>query len=430
MNHYLKHNTTHSVIRALSRLAFRQQTCLHIKEHSFCTHTPHEIELNTLLKRHEQYQIESSTLPQFLHVEPTGVFVQNEVNLAKILVYGFDYDYTLASYTEHLDELIFDNARTFLVERLNYPEALYHLRLNPKFAVRGLHYDIKRALLMKLDAFKNIQLDTVYHGLSQVAKDTVRELYQGDHIPKAALHSSARREIIQLMDFFVIPEINLLSNIIEYFERHGVKYEASFVYNDVSTAVRSLHKSGFLHSEIMKNPEKYIKPNQNLRALLERLVNNKRQLFVITNSPAKFMYDPNHGMNFLVGKDWKEFFEVIIVNSNKPGFFQESSRIFREINEADVYTNFEEVKALLPGHMYSGGCLNQLNALKKWPSRSLLYFGDHVYSDLADATNIQGWMTGAIVPELEREINAINSETLQKQLHKLRLLEALIGDTQ
>lgn len=35
-----------------------------------------------------------------------------------------------------------------------------------------------------------------------------------------------------------------------------------------------------------------------------------------------------------------------------------------------------------------------------WTGDEVLYFGDHPYSDLADATLEHGWRTGAIIHEL------------------------------
>lgn len=51
-------------------------------------------------------------------VNPRDVFVNNEVKLNKIQVYGFDYDYTLAHYTSDLDEFIFNESRNWLVEQM------------------------------------------------------------------------------------------------------------------------------------------------------------------------------------------------------------------------------------------------------------------------------------------------------------------------
>lgn len=44
------------------------------------------------------------------------IYANNEVNLAEVDIYGFDYDYTLAQYSNALNTLIYNTARDFLVE--------------------------------------------------------------------------------------------------------------------------------------------------------------------------------------------------------------------------------------------------------------------------------------------------------------------------
>ena len=62
--------------------------------------------------------------------------------------------------------------------------------------------------------------------------------------------------------------------------------------------------------------------------------------------------------------------------------------------------------------------------LTEWRGPRVLYFGDHLYSDLADPMLRHGWRTGAIIPELEREIRIINTE---QYMHSLTWQQALTG---
>ena len=39
-----------------------------------------------------------------------------------------------------------------------------------------------------------------------------------------------------------------------------------------------------------------------------------------------------------------------------------------------------------------------------------MYFGDHPYADLQDVTLHHGWHTGAVIRELEAEINKMNTD--------------------
>ena len=51
------------------------------------------------------------------HVNRNGVFVNSDIMMKHIDVYGFDYDYTLVSYNNEVPKLIYDHAKKLLVEK-------------------------------------------------------------------------------------------------------------------------------------------------------------------------------------------------------------------------------------------------------------------------------------------------------------------------
>ncbi|TPP67550.1 HAD superfamily hydrolase subfamily IG 5' nucleotidase [Fasciola gigantica] len=360
-------------------------------------------------------------------VNPFAVFVNNEVEMSKVNIYGFDYDYTLATYTQALDEFIFNEARDWMVKQLKYPDDLFSFNYDSDFAIRGLHFDAKRGYLMKVDAYHNIQIDTVHLGLTPVSREDVFKAYNGTYIPSSTLKhrpSSSTSWMFQLMDFFMLPEFYLLSCVIEFFERQRINYQPIHVFHDVTSSVARVHKSGLLGLSIMGNPGKYIHKDLNLSNFLNKLVSNGKKLFVISNSSAAFI---DRGLRFLIGDQWREIFDVIISRANKPGFFQLDSSQFRHMDEVGGFKGWERVRSLHRGHIYDGGSLVELMALKKWNSQNILYFGDHVYSDLADVANTQGWTTAAVIPELEHEINVNNTGNFRLCLTKLRELEKMIN---
>lgn len=59
------------------------------------------------------------------------------------------------------------------------------LEYKPGFAVRGLHYDIEKGVLLKLDSFLQIQFGSVYRGLSALSTEEVLKLYKNRIIPIA-----------------------------------------------------------------------------------------------------------------------------------------------------------------------------------------------------------------------------------------------------
>lgn len=156
-------------------------------------------------------------LPHDVNIK--GVFACNELDLREVRVYGFDYDYTLACYKPSMDFLLYNLGRDRLVDKLKvcislpknisfsqftnllvkalklnylffqYPEGIRELEYQPGFAIRGLHYDVSKGLLLKLDSFLQIQLGSVYRGLTPLSDEEVMKLYKSRTIPLAYVES-------------------------------------------------------------------------------------------------------------------------------------------------------------------------------------------------------------------------------------------------
>lgn len=97
-------------------------------------------------------------------VEPNGIYVNKNLKLENIQVYGFDYDYTLAHYSSNLQTLIYDLAKQHLVNELRYPDSCLEFEYDPSFPIRGLYYDKLKGCLLKLDFFGSIEPDGCYFG--------------------------------------------------------------------------------------------------------------------------------------------------------------------------------------------------------------------------------------------------------------------------
>ncbi|KAG8012756.1 5'-nucleotidase domain-containing protein 3 [Nibea albiflora] len=188
-------------------------------------------------------------------VNPDTIFANNEMSLRDIEIYGFDYDYTLAFYSRHLHTLIFNIARDILITNHRYPEDLRKYEYIPNFAVRGLHYDVQKALLMKIDAFHYIQLGTVYRGLHPVPDEEVIAMYEGSHVPLEIMSdfygkSSHGHTMKQFMDIFSLPEMTLLCCVNDFFMRHNIDYEPVHLYKDVKEAIRDVHVKGIMYRAV------------------------------------------------------------------------------------------------------------------------------------------------------------------------------------
>lgn len=129
-------------------------------------------------------------------VNERAVFANNELDLGQIETYGFDFDYTLAVYHDEVYHLIYGLAKANLVQKMKYPRAIDSYPYDSSFAVRGLHFDVGRGLLLKIDSFHNIQLGSVYRGLEPIKDDEVVRLYDGTHVSVDSMNQSYGHSIV------------------------------------------------------------------------------------------------------------------------------------------------------------------------------------------------------------------------------------------
>ena len=206
--------------------------------------------------------------------------------------------------------------------------------------------------------------------------------------------------------------MTLIADVIEYFLVNRSRYDPKLVFEDIQEAISKVHISGSLYNEITNNIDVYLERGS-LKNLMEHFKSNNKMLFILTNSPFKFV---DAGMKCLLDeKNWVDYFELVICQSKKPGFFTKRDAKFRTSGKkwalgGEPRPEFQDVRKLQKGYIYHGGCLRELQRLTGWQPSEILFFGDHLYADLADAILNVGWRTGCIVPELEKEIGVINSE--------------------
>jgi len=235
------------------------------------------------------------------------------------------------------------------------------------------------------------------------------------------------------VDLFCLPEICLLACTFQYFLDKGIDFTPEYVFQDVREAVNSIHRSQLLHKHIVQSIDDYLLPIKDqcsstsssiyIKEFLARLKQHNKNVFLITNSPFWFV---NFGMQSLCGSDWMDLFDLVICNARKPYFFTSKSKPFRQYNLKTNSKMFERVKSFRKGEVYYEGNLHEMLQLTGWVSNGVLYFGDHIYGDLAEPSLKFGWRTGAIITEIEQEIEIINNLKFQRNLTWLYLLEKLI----
>ncbi|XP_050233677.1 uncharacterized protein LOC126682140 [Mercurialis annua] len=356
-------------------------------------------------------------------MNPEGIYVNKNVRLDTIQVYGFDYDYTLAHYSSHLQNLIYDLAKEHMVNEFRYPEICINFQYDPTFPIRGLYYDRKHGCLLKLDFFGSIELDGCYYGRRKLNLKEINQIYGTRHIGR-----DQARGLVGLMDFFCFSEACLIADVVQHFVDAKLEFDASYIYQDVNLAIQHVHRSGLAHRGILLDPHKYLVKNDQLLRFLRTLKEKGKKLFLLTNSPFYFV---NGGMQFLLEDSvgcrdsWKELFDVVIAKANKPEFYT-SEHPFRCYDTEKDTLEFMKVDEFVPNKIYYHGCLKSFLQITKWNGPEVIYFGDHLFSDLRGPSKA-GWRTAAIIHELENEIRIQNDDSYRFEQAKFHIIQELLG---
>lgn len=362
-------------------------------------------------------------LKEMPKMNPEGIYVNKNLRLDSIQVYGFDYDYTLARYSSNLQNLIYDLAKEHMVNEFRYPDICMEFKYDPTFPIRGLFYDKLKGCLLKLDFFGSIEPDGCYYGRRKLSRKEIEEMYGTRRIGRDQADG-----LVGLMDFFCFSEACLIADIVQYFVDAKLEFDACYIYQDVNRAIQHVHRTGLVHRGILSDPHKYLVKNGQLLHFLKMLREKGKKLFLLTNSPYYFV---DGGMNFLLedslgcGDSWRELFDVVIAKANKPDFYT-SEHPFRCYDAEKDTLAFMKVDAFLPNKIYYHGCLKSFLQITKWKGPEVIYFGDHLFSDLRGPSKA-GWRTAAIIHELEDEIRVQNEDAYRLEQAKFHIFQVLLG---
>jgi HAD superfamily 5'-nucleotidase-like hydrolase len=338
------------------------------------------------------------------HPEPTRiprtrrVFVNRNLKMAGIDWVGFDMDYTLAIYNQtEMDNLSIQATVNKLVTR-GYPEdVLRGVGYRIDFPIRGLLIDKRYGHILKMDRFKVVQKG--YHGLRELSKDEVRALYQSKKIRP----TTARYHWIDTL--YALSEASIYTGVVEAFEQRGIELDFARLFTDIRECIDEAHRDGTILDEVNGNLPRYVDRDPMLAQTLHKLRSAGKKLFLLTNSRWQYT---ERMMNYLLGgampeyPSFRHYFDVIIVASAKPAFFQEQRPLMRR-EGADLRP------ATLPlerGTIYEGGNLHDLEASLGVTGDRILYVGDHIYGDILRSKKESAWRTAMIIQEMEAEVQA------------------------
>jgi 5'-nucleotidase len=347
--------------------------------------------------------------------KPDRVWVTRSLKMTSIGWVGFDMDYTLAIYDQgRMDSLSVDATVERLVKRV-YTTYLAKLDYDYLFPIRGLLVDKRYGHTLKMNRFKVVR--KVWHGMRQLPKETIRELYHQRRIRP----ESSRYHWIDTL--FSLSEVTAYAAIIEALERRGEHVDFGRLFRDVRESIDEAHRDGTIYKQVLADPSRYIYRDPHLAETLHKLRSAGKKLFLLTNSPWSYT---DSVMRYLLGSamqeypSWRHYFDVAIVAAQKPSWFREG----RPLMERDGAVLKDVHGPLERGRIYEGGNLREFERLCELPGSSVLYVGDHIYGDMLRSKKESTWRTAMVIQELDAELEAhersMHDMARQRQLAETR----------
>lgn len=342
---------------------------------------------------------------------PLRVFCNRTLNMRSIQAIGFDMDYTLVHYDVPQWE-----ARAYAhVQRRLLQKGLPvdDLRFDPELFSRGLVIDLELGNIVKANRFGYIV--KAAHGTQMLAHEEQRKVYSQVWI------DLGEPRWVFLNTLFSLSEACLYGQMVELLDA-GKLGELGYgaLYDLVKSTMDAAHLEGELKAEVIADPERFVAPDPDLPRALVDLKQAGKRLFLATNSEwhytkpmMEFAFDRHLGKGA-----WEQLFELTIVQSRKPSFFDSSSPFFGIDHEGKVVEGKHALKA---GGRYRGGNARLVQEYLGCGGESILYVGDHMYADVHVSSRIRRWRTALVLRELETEI-AHERDFADKQAELLDLM--------
>lgn len=345
------------------------------------------------------------------------IFVNRSLALEKIKCYGFDMDYTIATYkSPQYEELCFELLLDRLVS-IGYPHEILQYKYDPTFPTRGLVFDTLYGNLLKVDTHGNILVCT--HGFMFLKGSEIQDYY-----PNRFIQRDNTDRFYILNTLFNLAETYLYACLVNFFTnctryinwQKGYKHGDLFMsfcsmFQDVRDAMNYVHDTGILKEKTLENLEKYVIKDPRLPLLLSR-IKEVASVFLATNSDycytdaiMTYLFDfSQDSAPSTPKKPWRSYFDLVVVDTRKPLFFGEGT-VLRQVDRdtgklrIGTYTG-----GLQHGTVYSGGSSDIICDLLRVKGKDILYVGDHIFGDILKSKKRQGWKTYLVVPELAKEL--------------------------
>ncbi|MBX3463560.1 MAG: HAD-IG family 5'-nucleotidase [Planctomycetes bacterium] len=324
------------------------------------------------------------------------VFCNRTLNMRSIRAIGFDMDYTLVHYDERAWE-----ARAYAhVQQLLREQGLPvgELRFDADLFARGLVLDRQLGNIVKANRFGYVT--QAAHGTRFLDHETQRKVYS-----QVWVDLSESRWVF-LNTLFSLSEACIYAQLVDLFDqgRLGQGLDYGRLQDLVGDTMNQAHLEGRLKAEIIADPRRFVDLDPDLVPTLRDLRHAGKKLFLATNSEWHYT-QPMMAWAlgpFLGGGDWRDLFDLVIVQAKKPGFFDGSAPFVEVVDDAGRERPLQG--PLRQGVIYRGGNAQLVQEHFGVDGGEILYVGDHVYADVHVSSQIRRWRTALVLRELEHEV--------------------------
>ncbi|PRW58251.1 5 -nucleotidase domain-containing 4 isoform X1 isoform A [Chlorella sorokiniana] len=354
-----------------------------------------------------------------------ALFTNRTLNLRAIEVIGYDLDYTIIHYDVDAWE---GKAYMYGLQSLREMGCpVEGLRFDRSLVIRGLIMDTELGNLVKADRFGFVK--RAMHGTRMLSPAEVRESYGRELVN---LRNESR--FIFLNTLFSISEAVLYMQMVDRLDADMIPQQVcsnsyAALHKMVAKALFRAHVEGKLKAEIIQDPERYVSRDPEMAQTLLDQRQAGKALLLITNSDYHYthrMMSYAYDCFLPEGQTWRDLFDMVIVNARKPDFFISSMSLYEVVTEDGLMRPSYSLKR---GGVYCGGSAALVEKALGVTGDSILYVGDHIYTDAALAKMKLNWRTALIIAELEAEIEALaQGRQHRKLLKELLNKKDMVGD--
>lgn len=333
---------------------------------------------------------------------------------------GFDLDNTIVKYNvKNMIYHEYDVLSRFLIARGYSKDFLLRpIEEGADFMQKGLVLDFERGNLLRTCPDGSIQIAS--HGTTFLTTKEVIEIYGEkkrwevtDEYCKdmlVAWNGTMSEQIRTCLDYFDMPAALAFARIVDSIDSEkGGRQEKYIVWPDILCGLMALYTrelfdtNGSEYFEGLKNnPSKFIHKCDPQTLDWLRTLKKKKKTFLVTGSHIDFA---SLTAGYAIGPDWRDFFDIVICYSKKPGFFT-MRRPFLQLDGIKETTPIA-IEDMQQGMVYTQGNYEDLTtfigSLIKKDDLKVLYVGDNLIQDVFTPNKHKNVDTVAIVEEMWAE---------------------------